>query len=92
MDFQDKTLTCSDCGKDFTFTVDEQKFYEEKGFENEPKRCPDCRKAKKAQFRGERKMYDVTCADCGKETQVPFQPRGDRPVYCRDCFEKHKND
>lgn len=92
MEFNNKTLTCSDCGKDFTFTADEQKFYEEKGFENEPKRCPDCRKAKKTQFRGERKMYDVTCADCGKETTVPFQPKEDRPVYCRDCFEKHKND
>ncbi|MAF81195.1 zinc-binding protein, partial [bacterium] len=31
-------------------------------------------------------MFDATCADCGSETQVPFQPSGDRPVYCRDCF------
>ncbi len=87
----DKTLTCSDCGKDFTFTTSEQEFYKEKGFENEPKRCPDCRRAKKAQFRGERQSYPVTCAECGQETTVPFKPSGDRPVYCRECFEKMRS-
>ncbi len=35
-------------------------------------------------------MHDVICADCGKATQVPFKPRGDRPVYCRECFQKHR--
>jgi CxxC-x17-CxxC domain-containing protein len=35
---------------------------------------------------GERQMYPVVCAQCGKNTEVPFQPRGDRPVYCSDCF------
>lgn len=45
----DKTLTCVDCGKEFIFTEGEQAFYKEKGFENEPKRCPDCRRAKKQQ-------------------------------------------
>ena len=39
---------------------------------------------------GQREMHDVTCADCGKETQVPFKPDGSRPVYCRDCYQKHK--
>lgn len=43
----DKTLVCKDCGKEFVFTEGEQAFYEEKGFTNEPARCPDCRKAKK---------------------------------------------
>lgn len=47
----DKTLTCVDCGKEFTFTVSEQEFYKEKGFTNEPKRCKECREAKKAQNR-----------------------------------------
>lgn len=51
----DKTLVCKDCGKDFLFTEGEQVFYKEKGFENEPQRCPDCRKARKAQNRGFRK-------------------------------------
>jgi len=37
--------------------------------------------------RPRRQMYPATCSACGKETQVPFQPRGDKPVYCSDCFE-----
>jgi CxxC-x17-CxxC domain-containing protein len=41
-------------------------------------------------FSGPRQMFDVTCSECGKQTQVPFQPDGTRPVYCRDCYEKHK--
>ena len=46
---EDKTLTCKDCGKEFVFTEGEQAFYKEKGFENEPQRCADCRRAKKQQ-------------------------------------------
>jgi CxxC-x17-CxxC domain-containing protein len=39
--------------------------------------------------RAKRQMFPVVCGDCGKDTEVPFEPRGDRPVYCRDCFTKH---
>lgn len=39
---------------------------------------------------GERQMYEVICDGCGCTTQVPFQPRGDRPVYCRECFERQR--
>ena len=46
---EDRTLVCKDCGKEFVFTVGEQEFYKEKGFENEPVRCPDCRRARKQQ-------------------------------------------
>ena len=46
---EDKTLLCKDCGKEFIFTVVEQEFFKEKGFDNEPVRCPECRKARKAQ-------------------------------------------
>ena len=113
MSFADKTLTCVDCGAEFTFTASEQEFHASRGFTNEPKRCPDCRRARKASrgdagggygggggysggggsyggggggYSSDRQMYPATCANCGKETQVPFQPRGTRPVYCRDCF------
>ena len=41
--YQDKTLICKDCGKEFVFTAGEQEFYAEKGFENEPQRCRECR-------------------------------------------------
>ncbi len=94
MAFEDKTLKCKDCGCDFIFTVGEQEFYAEKGFENEPARCRDCRDVRK---RGrnesgfsssQREMHEAVCAQCGVTTQVPFQPRNDRPIYCRDCFKR----
>ena len=47
----DKTLTCKDCGAEFVFTEGEQAFYQEKGFTNDPVRCPECRKARKQQRR-----------------------------------------
>lgn len=92
-----QNLICSDCGKQFTFSENEQDFYRSKGFST-PSRCPDCRAARKAarnggsgfggtsSYGGERQMYAAVCAQCGKTTEVPFQPRGDRPVYCSDCF------
>ncbi|QOR35996.1 zinc-ribbon domain containing protein [Clostridium sp. 'deep sea'] len=97
--YKDKTITCRDCGKDFEFTASEQEFYAEKGFTNEPGRCPECRAARKRQSRGsnnrgrhggQRQMYPATCSECGKETQVPFKPSGDKPVYCNDCFQSKK--
>jgi len=45
----DKTILCKDCGKEFVFTEGEQEFYKEKGFENDPVRCPDCRRSRKAE-------------------------------------------
>lgn len=86
----DQTLKCRDCGQDFVWTASEQQFYQEKGFTNPPSRCPSCRKMKKNQQFGERKMYTITCASCGKQDQVPFEPRGDKPVYCRECFGKQR--
>ena len=92
MAFEDRTLTCKDCGKEFLFSTSEQEFYAEKGFLNDPARCPECRAERKRQRNGsvtrEREMYTVICAECGCETQVPFRPTEDRPVYCRDCYQK----
>ena len=96
MSYQDKSLQCADCGATFTFSSNEQEFYASKGFTNEPKRCPTCRQARKTERNGngggnygaQRQMYPAVCAECGKETQVPFQPRGDKPVYCSDCYSK----
>jgi hypothetical protein len=50
----DKTLVCKDCSKEFIFTEGEQTFYQEKGLQNEPQRCPDCRKAHKQQRNSQR--------------------------------------
>ncbi len=47
----DKTIVCRDCGSEFVFSVGEQEFYKEKGFDNEPTRCAACRRAKKEQNR-----------------------------------------
>jgi CxxC-x17-CxxC domain-containing protein len=91
--YQDKTLVCKDCGQEFAFTAGEQEFYAEKGFQNEPARCKDCRDVRKANRRhnnGRREMHDAVCADCGAETQVPFVPRNDRPIYCSDCYQNHR--
>lgn len=94
--FTDKTITCKDCGNEFVFTANEQEFFAEKGLTNEPQRCQDCRKARKANSRGNtsrgntgtRQMFDAVCAECGRPCKVPFEPRNDRPVYCSDCFSR----
>jgi len=88
--FEDKTLTCSDCGKEFTFTAAEQEFYKERGFENEPKRCPDCRGKRKEERRSQRVETPIVCSECGKEDTVPFVPVAGRPVLCRECFAKSR--
>jgi CxxC-x17-CxxC domain-containing protein len=122
---------------DFVFTAGEQEFYAQKGFTNEPTRCPSCRQARKASgggrggyssggggyssgggygdsygsgggggygdrdsygggggrggySSGPREMHSATCASCGKEALVPFVPRGDKPVYCSDCFQQQR--
>jgi CxxC-x17-CxxC domain-containing protein len=111
MSYADKPMTCRDCGQAFVFTSGEQEFFAQKGFTNEPSRCPECRSARKASGGGggggyssggyssgsgyssgggygrqEREMFSATCSTCGNEARVPFQPRGDKPVYCSDCF------
>jgi len=89
----DKSITCAECGATFVYTQDEQDFYKTKGYTNEPKRCPTCRQARKASTgggmnRGPRQMCPAKCAQCGKDTEVPFEPRSGRPVYCSDCYAK----
>jgi CxxC-x17-CxxC domain-containing protein len=92
--FQDKTLTCRDCGQEFVWTAGEQEFYASRGLQNPPSRCPSCRAARRASQgaggagAGPREMFTATCSNCGREARVPFQPRGDKPVYCSSCFEQ----
>jgi CxxC-x17-CxxC domain-containing protein len=95
MAFQDQTLTCRDCGKEFVWTASEQEFYQSKGFQNAPVRCPEDRSAKKARMEGgrmgPRQMFEIVCSVCGKKDMVPFQPRGDRPVFCSEHFRSNKD-
>ena len=92
MGFTDKQIQCVECGNDFTFTAAEQEFFAQKGYTNEPKRCQSCRQARKAErgggARANLQKYPATCAQCGKETEVPFEPRQGRPVYCSACYNQ----
>jgi len=114
--FQDKTLTCIDCGADFVFTVDEQEFYANHQLTNEPRRCKPCREKRKASGgrggprggsrdprggggggggyggggRPPRPKFKIVCSACGREDEVPFQPREGREVFCRDCFSQRR--
>ena len=102
MVFQDRSLTCAECGDSFMFGADDQRYHMEKGY-TDPKRCPSCRQQRRSQGGGggyggggggygggARQMYPVVCAECGNNTEVPFQPTGTRPVYCNDCFQKRR--
>jgi CxxC-x17-CxxC domain-containing protein len=103
MSFQDKSIQCSDCGANFTFSAEEQELFDSRGYTNDPKRCPSCRQARKARqygnngssysndsygYRPSRQMFPVKCSECGRDTEVPFKPSSGRPVYCSDCYRK----
>lgn len=104
--YTDKTLKCVECGADFTYAASEQELHASLGYQNEPKRCTPCRDAKRARKGGggrggprggggggggaPREFFTAVCGECGKEAQLPFKPRGDRPVYCSDCFTKRR--
>jgi len=100
---EDKSIKCVDCGESFVFTVGEQEFYRTHGLSHAPTRCKRCRESRKGARpeRGagssghagggrERPTFTAVCAECGTETQVPFQPTGERPVYCKNCFQARK--
>jgi len=96
MAYQEKSIVCCDCGATFAFSAEEQEFFATKGYTNEPKRCPTCRATRKERQgnssgygqRSVRQMYPAVCSECGKQTEVPFEPRNGKPVYCRDCYNK----
>lgn len=96
----DRQIQCVSCGNEFTFSGDEQEFYASKGFQD-PRKCKPCRDAAKQSRSyggggyggrgggyggGQRQLYPAVCSSCGVQTQVPFQPSGSKPVYCRDCY------
>lgn len=116
MSFEDKNLTCVECGSSFIFSAVEQEQYQQRGYTNEPKRCAPCRDSRRQRMGGgggggyrgggggggggyrggggggggSRESHTVICAECGREASVPFKPRGDRPVYCSDCFRSRR--
>lgn len=89
--YQDETLVCKECGKEFVFTAGEQRFFAEKGFKNKPKACRECRAARKnGTEKTEEPLFQAVCADCGGVAWLKFEPKTDRPVYCDACFEARR--
>jgi len=90
--------TCSDCGAECEVPF--------KPTPGKPVRCQECFRKNRPQrsfggggrFGGRggfdrrpREMHKATCAECGKECEVPFKPTGDKPVYCKECFAKQRD-
>jgi CxxC-x17-CxxC domain-containing protein len=105
---EDQVFQCRTCGREFTFTVREQEFFAEKGFDT-PSHCSECRAQRKrertggagqfgsitarsAQREDWREWTEAICASCGRTTQVPFKPTTGRPVFCRECFAKQSRE
>lgn len=88
MVYQDQTLICKDCGKNFIFTARDQDFFAQKGFTNAPTRCRDCRQKKKVttDANANRVIYKITCKKCGKVGEMAVEPRKPNDVLCADCF------
>jgi CxxC-x17-CxxC domain-containing protein len=94
----EKYIQCASCGNEFAFTVEEQEFYGSKGFQD-PRKCKPCREVAKQNRNGgrgggggygnkpQRQLYPAVCSGCGIQTEVPFQPNGSKPVYCRECYQ-----
>jgi CxxC-x17-CxxC domain-containing protein len=93
---EDKALRCRDCAQEFVWTAGEQEFYASKNLLNAPSRCPSCRAAARAARQSgsgastgrPREFFPAVCDRCGVQTQVPFMPRNDRPVFCSSCFDE----
>ena len=95
-EFEDEEINCVDCSNKFIWSTGEQTFFRDKGLQNPPKRCKECKKAKNerlsainaAHNAGIRQRIEVVvrCAECDSTTTVPFYPSQGRPVYCRTCF------
>ena len=97
----DQTIKCRDCGNPYQFSAEEQQLFASQGLFHPPSRCHSCREARAATHpqgfsngaggngafrREEPRLHPAVCARCGKATEVPFVPREDRPVYCRECY------
>lgn len=87
MEFNDKEITCRECGTSFMWTAGEQKFFADKGLVNIPSRCPICRKKRSVKHDFDT-LYDITCSVCAKKAKSPFKPELPGNTICQDCFMK----
>lgn len=95
--FSDITLICKDCGKEFIFSANDQKFYAKQGFVNAPARCRSCREEfQNTKYKG-LDIHNVKCKICGRVGKLTVNPTYPKEVMCGDCFaielekEKQKN-
>src|SRR5258706_15691933 len=94
--FNDKSLNCADCGQEFVFSKNEQAFYSERGFTNEPKRCKNCRDKRKVARGGNgggcrgRSRVSVAWDSCGGAAEAPFPPGGGNRRCCRGCCNQRR--
>ena len=90
MELEQKNFVCLECRNTFVFSTGEQEFFKNRGLSHEPKRCPDCRVLMRMRRLGKSTALAsrIACADCGQYTTLPFQPKGNRPLYCSACFVK----
>jgi len=86
MEYEQKTLTCVQCGEHFPFSVSGQKFFEQMRF-TPPKRCVRCRRSR---AEGKTEFAEVKCTECGNNFAPRFTPRPGLPVFCRDCVQKQR--
>ncbi len=88
------TTTCGDCGNECQVPFkpkEDRPVYCRECFPNHrPQRRSGDRFGGRSRFNRQREMHTTTCGDCGNECQVPFKPKEDRPVYCRECFPNHR--
>lgn len=97
MSYNDQNISCRDCSQNFVWSAGEQEFYASKNLSS-PTRCKDCRRKRREDRRfgrGQhashepREKFPITCAECGREGEVPFKPRTFE-VYCAQCFAARK--
>jgi hypothetical protein len=91
-EFKDKELKCLQCNQKFVWTAGEQKFYDEKGLENEPKTCPTCREQRKQET-----AIEIECQACGtkghiKTSDEDEQSIKNKAVICFECANKEKSE
>lgn len=86
--FKDKEIECLQCGNGFTWTAGEQKFYQEKGLDNQPKTCPTCRDNRKKET-----AYEIECQECGTKGHIKTGQENEdslnkKTILCKDCADK----
>ena len=84
--FLDRELVCKDCGETFVWSAGEQEFYAVMGFDNDPRRCPECRRLRRYGNKKSSQKYRIVCSVCGETSTVPFRPKPGRAIYCKKCW------